>query len=192
MNKMQEQVAEFHKAFGVPVNQTPTIPSFDRLTLRCKLILEEAIKFCNACGVDVRILDNHDVSQRSNLCMETIEFRKFAITKPDLKEIADASTDLKYVTFGADIEFGLNAEPLFDEVHRSNMSKMWSGQEMIDALKEADYLKFTATKLLPENASLDEKIYSAKRADGKVIKSPSYSPANIQSVLEQLKGQSND
>jgi len=186
MNKMQEQVSEFHKAFGVPVNTTPTIPSFERLTLRCKLILEEAIEFCNACGVDVRILDNHDATQRSNLCMSTITFGKYAISQPDMKEIADASTDLKYVTFGSDIELGLDSEQLFDEVQRSNMSKLWTTFEMNESLKERDEYDFTAMRLLPENCDWDDRAYSCKRKDGKIIKSPSYSPANIQSVLDQM------
>ncbi len=184
MNQMQKQVEEFHKAFGVPVNQTPTIPEFERLVLRCKLILEEAIEFCDACGVDVRILDNHDKSARSNLCMSMIEFRKYAISQPNIEAMSDASTDLKYVTFGADLEFGFESQELFNEVQRSNMSKRWTRAERRSHYEPPLNFEFTGEH---EDGPDDERCYIAKRTDGKIIKSPSYSPADIQSVLEKLK-----
>lgn len=186
MNKMQEQVAKFHKAFVVPVNSTPSIPSdFNRLILRCKLILEEAIEFCDACGVDVRILDNHDASQCSNLCMSTLQFKRYAISQPNLTAIADASTDLKYVTFGADLEFGIDAQKVFDEVHRSNLSKMWTERERLEYLKYEDSYSFEPIFLVSilEGPSWNERCYSCKRSDGKIIKSPSYSPADIKTAL---------
>ena len=51
---------------------------------------------------------------------------KEAIEKKDLKEIADALTDILYVTYGAGHAFGINLDKCFGEVQSSNMSKLGS------------------------------------------------------------------
>ena len=50
--------------------------------------------------------------------------RKTAIEKKDIKEVADALTDILYVTYGAGHAFGINLDKCFDEVQNSNMSKL--------------------------------------------------------------------
>src|SRR6478735_6574898 len=89
------QVAEFHKTFKHPVLDEPTIPSKARCDLRVALLAEEVKELQEA------IADNN------------------------LVEIADALCDIQYVLAGAILEFGLGEKfkALFDEVHRSNMSK---------------------------------------------------------------------
>ena len=49
---------------------------------------------------------------------------KLAIEKKDIKEVADALTDILYVTYGAGHAFGINLDKCFDEVQNSNMSKL--------------------------------------------------------------------
>ena len=49
---------------------------------------------------------------------------KEAISKKDLKEVADALTDILYVTYGAGHAFGINLDDCFEEVQKSNMSKL--------------------------------------------------------------------
>ena len=97
MNKIDSlnQVAEFHNTFGAPILETPQIPSKQRCELRVSLLQEE--------------LD---------------ELRE-AIENNDIVEVADALADLQYVLSGAILEFGLGNkfDKIFDEVHRSNMSK---------------------------------------------------------------------
>ena len=51
---------------------------------------------------------------------ELKEFKE-AISKKDLKEVADALTDILYVTYGAGHAFGINLDGCFDEVQKSNM-----------------------------------------------------------------------
>src|SRR5271165_5888400 len=89
------QVAEFHTTFKHPVIQKPAIPSKERCNLRISLLAEELKELQQA--VD----DNNMI------------------------EVADALCDLQYVLAGAILEFGLGEKfkDLFDEVHRSNMSK---------------------------------------------------------------------
>ena len=61
---------------------------------------------------------------RYNLIKEELEELRDAIDKKDLLEVADALTDILYVTYGAGHAFGLNLDHCFEEVQRSNMSKL--------------------------------------------------------------------
>ena len=61
---------------------------------------------------------------RISLINEELEEFKEAVKKDDLKEVADALTDILYVTYGAGHAFGINLDKCFDEVQQSNMSKL--------------------------------------------------------------------
>ena len=89
-----EKVGFFMKTFGQDVKQSSSFSSEKINALRVNLIKEE--------------LD------------ELIE----AINKKDLVEVADALTDILYVTYGAGHAFGINLDKCFDEVQNSNMSKL--------------------------------------------------------------------
>ncbi len=89
-----EKVGTFMKTFGQDVKRIPAF-STDRINaLRVSLIKEEL--------------------------NELIE----AINKKDLVEVADALTDILYVTYGAGHAFGINLDDCFEEVQSSNMSKL--------------------------------------------------------------------
>lgn len=124
--KMDKQniVKEFHEKFGLTVNNLPTIPSDKDVSLRIGLILEEAHEF--------------EVASRDK----------------NIIEVADAIADLLYVVYGAALTYGLPADKLFEEVHRSNMSKVWP----------------------------DGKVHR-REEDGKILKPATYSEANIKNVL---------
>jgi predicted HAD superfamily Cof-like phosphohydrolase len=94
VNKMQQQVAEFHRSMGQPVGHRARPLPQERIPVRVELIREEFYD-------------------------ELIP----ALMSGDLVETADACIDLIYVTLGLLVEMGVDAEPLFDEVQRSNMSK---------------------------------------------------------------------
>ena len=89
-----EKVGLFMKTFGQEVKTTPGLSSEKINNLRISLINEELEEF------------------------------KEAIKNNDLKEVADALTDILYVTYGAGHAFGINLDKCFDEVQRSNMSKL--------------------------------------------------------------------
>ena len=92
-------------------------------------------------------------SLRVSLIEEELEELKQAINEKNLLEVADALTDLLYVTYGAGHAFGINLDKCFDEVQKSNMSKL----------------------------GLDGKpIYSDK---GKVLKGPKYFKPNLSHFL---------
>ena len=61
---------------------------------------------------------------RYNLIKEELEELKEAISKKDLLEVADALTDILYVTYGAGHAFGIDLDRCFEEVQNSNMSKL--------------------------------------------------------------------
>ena len=89
-----EKVGAFMKTFGQDVKQSSSFSTDKINALRVSLIKEE--------------LD------------ELIE----AMNKKDLVEVADALTDILYVTYGAGHAFGINLDKCFEEVQNSNMSKL--------------------------------------------------------------------
>ena len=96
-----EKVGFFMKTFGQDVKQSSSFSSDKINALRVSLIKEE--------------LD------------ELIE----AMNKKDLVEVADALTDILYVTYGAGHAFGINLDKCFQEVQNSNMSKLDNNGEPI-------------------------------------------------------------
>lgn len=117
MNKEQKDVLEFHKTFGIPVSSVPTIPMADVTIRRNTLIAEEA----------------NELAQ--------------ALSKGDLVEVADGIADLLYVVYGTAIECGLDMEPIFNEIHRSNMTKKGGHFNSIGKLIKPD--TYEAPKLIP-------------------------------------------
>ena len=89
-----EHVKKFMKTFGQEVKQKAEFPS-DKIT-----------------------------SLRYDLIREELDELKDAINKKDIKEVADALTDILYVTYGAGHAFGINLDKCFEEVQSSNMSKL--------------------------------------------------------------------
>ena len=63
-------------------------------------------------------------SLRYELIKEELDELKEAIDKKDIKEVADALTDILYVTYGAGHAFGIDLDKCFEEVQNSNMSKL--------------------------------------------------------------------
>ena len=89
-----ESVKKFMKTFGQEVKEKAEFPSNKITSLRYELIKEELLEL------------------------------KEAIEKKDIKEVADALTDILYVTYGAGHAFGIDLDKCFAEVQSSNMSKL--------------------------------------------------------------------
>tara|TARA_B100000315_G_C14211176_1_gene422121 strand:- start:43 stop:414 length:372 start_codon:yes stop_codon:yes gene_type:complete len=68
--------------------------------------------------------DEKIIQLRFNLIKEELDEFEQAIKDKNLEEVADALTDLLYVTYGAGHAFGIDLDKCFDEVQRSNMSKL--------------------------------------------------------------------
>ncbi|MFL2894465.1 MAG: phosphoribosyl-ATP diphosphatase [Candidatus Pelagibacter sp.] len=90
---------------------------------------------------------------RIDLIKEELQELQEAIKNNDLKETVDALTDILYVTYGAGHAFGVNLDECFDEVQRSNMSKLDENGKPIynDAgkvMKGSNYFKPDLSKFL--------------------------------------------
>ena len=90
---------------------------------------------------------------RIDLIKEELQELQEAIKNNDLKETVDALTDILYVTYGAGHAFGVNLDECFDEVQRSNMSKLDENGKPIynDAgkvMKGSNYFKPNLSKFL--------------------------------------------
>jgi len=68
--------------------------------------------------------DEKTTKLRFDLIEEELNELEEAIKEKDLKEVADALTDILYVTYGAGCAFGINLDNCFKEVQRANMSKL--------------------------------------------------------------------
>ena len=64
------------------------------------------------------------IKLRLNLIQEELDELDQALKNKDIKEVADALTDILYVTYGAGHAFGIDLDKCFEEVQRSNMSKL--------------------------------------------------------------------
>ena len=68
--------------------------------------------------------NNKIITLRYDLIKEELEELRIAIENKDIKEVADALTDILYVTYGAGHAFGIDLDKCFAEVQNSNMSKL--------------------------------------------------------------------
>ena len=127
MKKRINAVRQFHQAFGLGIKEAPTADL----------------------GSDKNLL-------RFNLMKEENEEYLEAANQKDLIEVADALGDMLYILCGTIIEHGMQhkIEEVFDEIQRSNMSKLGADGQPI------------------------------YRDDGKVLKGPSYFKPNIEDILK--------
>ena len=92
-------------------------------------------------------------SLRYELIKEELDELKEAIDKRDIKEVADALTDILYVTYGAGHAFGINLDKCFEEVQNSNMSKLGNDGKPIyndkgKVMKGPNYFKPNLSKFV--------------------------------------------
>jgi phosphoribosyl-ATP pyrophosphohydrolase len=125
MKKQLEQLSEFQTSYNSTMNTEPTLISEDDYSLRYRLGKEELIEYFDACK------------------------------DGNLTEIADALADQLYILLGTIVSHGMQEviEPIFNEVHRSNMSKLGADGKPI------------------------------YREDGKILKGENYSPPNVSQYL---------
>lgn len=103
MKKQLELVRQFHEKFHVPILEKPSLIPSDRTNLRYKLIKDEVEEYREGVGQE------------------------------DLENIALELADILYATLGTVLEHGLQNKiiAVFEEVHRSNMSKEYSQYKMV-------------------------------------------------------------
>ena len=118
---------------------------------------ESVKKFMHTFGQEVRTKagfpNDKIIGLRLDLIREELSELKEAVEKKDIKEVADALTDILYVTYGAGHAFGINLDKCFDEVQNSNMSKLdQNGKPIFNdkgkVMKGPNYFKPDLSKFL--------------------------------------------
>ena len=113
--------------------------------------------FMKTFGQEVKLNASFSSDKINNLRIDLIEEElkelKDAIKKKDLKEAVDALTDILYVTYGAGHAFGVNLDKCFEEVQKSNMSKLGKDGKPIynefgKVMKGPDYFKPDLSKFI--------------------------------------------
>ena len=141
MNEQYDMVRDFMRTFGQTVPDNAALPNVEVAHFRRDIINEEAEEL---------------------------------LKSTDLVEYYDAILDLIYVVLGAAAAAGISAEALsagFAEVHRSNMSKLWTRDEIDEGVPVDARVNRVGDRFI------------VRRQDGKVLKSPSYSPARLTPIL---------
>lgn len=134
------------------------------------------------------ILDNPQIPSadrcklRVSLLQEELNELKEAIENNDLVEVADALADIQYVLSGAILEFGLadKFKELFDEVQRSNMSKACETYEIAEKTAQFYKDKDGTESVIQQKGDV---FIVYRKGDNKVLKSVSYSPANLKDFI---------
>lgn len=125
MTDEQTMVQDFHRKFEILIQTAPTNLTDEIKQLRVRLIQEE------------------------------FDELKESMATGNLASVAKEMADLLYVIYGTAVSYGIDMKPVFQEVHRSNLSK----------------------------------VGGYKRADGKWMKPPTYSPAMLEPILEAQREQ---
>lgn len=174
MTKEQKLVIQFMDFFKQEVKTKPELPDAATRRFRASLILEEAIETINALGFSVRQSKDCPCSE-SGVRQPSFDLvdRYFV---PDLVGIIDGAADSHYVNYcGTALACGVDMEPVFEEVHSSNMTKAWRVEDLERAKREyptgvVEHFGEGLFRLL---------------VNGKVIKSPNYRAANIKRILRE-------
>lgn len=157
MKSQQEMVEEFVRGVGHPVPDKPTLLTKEKRRLCASLILEEIVETLTGLGFHIDVdrqtcqlvlipLDDDDPEVGEGLA--------FKDEHAQLIEIIDGLADSEVVLKFAATLMGITIRPFFDEVCRSNMTKLDG-----------------------------ERKYNA---EGKLLKPPTYSPADLQSVFDRI------
>ncbi len=188
----QQDIVTLMQLFNQQVKESPELPDPQTRLLRARLVFEEAIEFVKGCGCTVTLAGSN--GEEPAAVIDKIGVVPDPNGNPDFLEYVDGCIDQLVVTYGALNAAGVKAQPAWNEVQRSNMSKAWPHCSVCDAVLVRD----AAQELVhPEDANAHNGDWKTmlkvhKRPDGKFIKSPTYSPADIKRVIEEQIEQAND
>ena len=183
----QHDIVTLMKQFEQEIKDSPELPDPATRRLRARLVFEEALEFVKACGCTVTIASNGSSEGEQVPVIDDIAVELDPNGTPDLVEYVDGCIDQLVVTYGALNAAGIEAQSAWDEVQRSNMSKAWPHCSACDAVLE----RGSGSDLVhpgdsyAHSGSWTTVLKVHKRDDGKFIKAPTYSPANLKRVIEE-------
>jgi len=183
----QEDIVTLMKQFDQEVKEYPELPDEKTRLLRARLVFEEALEFVRGCGCTVTMKAEGSDGEAATAVIDEISVVVDPNCAPDFVEYVDGCIDQLVVTYGALNAAGVKAQSAWDEVQRSNLSKAWPHCGVCDAVLVRD----AKHELVhPEDANAHGGDWKTilkvhKRPDGKFIKSPTYSPADLKRVIEE-------
>jgi len=146
----------FMLTFGQTCRHYTTIPPETERLQRAKLLLEETLETIEALGFRVNANGNLK-----------------ACCNPDLRKIPDGLADLEYVVKGTYITCGIeNDLDIFEEIHKSNISKFWTREETEGLAANLTVNKYDGDRYIVTDDS------------GKVIKPPSFKSPDLDPYLD--------
>jgi predicted HAD superfamily Cof-like phosphohydrolase len=183
MESQQQRIKQFMEFAGQSCPDKPTQLDEQTAKLRAVLILEEAfetitkglgliISIAQSSGTPTINWEEVEITAR-NLKHDSLSIEFIKEKEVDLVELADGISDISVVSYGAALAAGIDMEPIDKEVSDSNLSKGWKLEEL---------------NTRPEGSTVSgpiDNLYVVKRSDGKMLKSPSYKPANIRNIIEK-------
>lgn len=151
-----DKVGEFHETFEHPKLKHPDLTVFEN----------------NPKLVDLRV----------KLIEEEFNELKDAIKDKNMKEVADALTDILYVVYGAGHAFGIDLNQTFNLVHNSNMTKACSSED--EAKNTVEYIKNTQKNFNPDYklAKTGDKWIVYDKNTGKILKNMNYKAVDLSYV----------
>jgi len=184
----QEDIVILMKQFDQQVKESPELPDPETLLLRARLVFEEALEFVKGCGCTVTMHIAGSKEDETTAVIDEIGVVPDPNGTPDFVEYVDGCIDQLVVTYGALNAAGVKAQSAWDEVQRSNMSKAWPHCSVCDAvlvLEGAGAGLVHPGEANAHNGDWKTILKVHKRPDGKFIKSPTYSPADLKRVIEE-------
>ena len=157
-NPMQYAIEEFMRRCDQAVAAYPQLPDEDIVTLRIRLMVEELLGSTTG---PLDIENDEDAARYINLLVQNKSDELIqSMLQGDLVGVADGLADVLYVVIGTAVAYGIDIQEVFDEVHRSNLSKTVWDEE-------------------------NQRWHIEKDEFGKGIKPDTYSPADIPPIIER-------
>lgn len=158
-NPMQTAIEEFMRRCDQEVKLYPDLPEDEIVTLRIRLMVEELLGSISA-PVEWSLDEATDHRYIRLLIQNKSDELIQSMLNGDLVGVADGLADVLYVVIGTAVAYGIDIQEVFDEVHRSNLSKtVWSEEEQRWLIEKDEF--------------------------GKGIKPPTYSPADIKPIIDR-------
>jgi predicted HAD superfamily Cof-like phosphohydrolase len=156
-NPMQQAIEDFMGRCDQEIAKYPQLPDVKVRNLRIRLMVEELLgsktPYADILRMEGTDLDTQLLLNKSNELVQSM-------LDGDLVGIADGIADMLYVVIGTAAAYGIDIQEVFDEVHRSNLSKsVWSEAEGRYLVEKDEF--------------------------GKLIKADTYSPADIKPIIDR-------